>query len=283
MASSRHFALVSDVRNHNLADLLAVAAAVERQLTDDVPRFWGVSGTVSVFTKLELVPADYWPVIVSDKFTFPSLGFHQELNGTPYALVKYTRSYSQAVSHEMIEMLTDPHGERLVAGASVKRGQGRVNFLVEVCDPSEGSDFGYEVDGILVSDFYTQRYFDDEYQPGVRYSFTGAIKQPRQVLKEGYLTWEDPDDKSRWQEVRFGENQGILELPSLPDGDDGLRVKVDRVTPHVELERGLDCDNPKLLEAIGTATTRRAQSEKRAVALRKLIAELQQREDPSAA
>src|ERR1700740_3405471 len=36
---------------------------------------------------------------------------------------------------------------------------------------------------------------------GVRYSFTGAITQPRQVLRGGYLSWKDSVSGHWWQEV----------------------------------------------------------------------------------
>ena len=45
-------------------------------------------------------------------------------------------------------------------GRFPKEDQGRVSFLVEVCDPSEASDNAYSANGILVSDFYTLNIFD---------------------------------------------------------------------------------------------------------------------------
>ena len=68
----------------------------------------------------------------------------------------------------------------------------RVNYLVEVCDPSEAAEHAYSCNGILVSDFYTPNYFDPVKAGGVRYSFTGAITEPLQVLLGGYLSWQDP-------------------------------------------------------------------------------------------
>ena len=88
-------------------------------------------------------------------------------------------SWSLTALHEMLEMLADPFGNRLVPGQSPKPDQGRVEFLVEVCDPSEADEFGYTVNDILVSDFYTPHFFDPVKADGVRYSFTGAITEPR--------------------------------------------------------------------------------------------------------
>jgi len=72
-----------------------------------------------------------------------------------------------------------------------------------VCDPSEDTPFAYRVNGILVSDFYTPNYFDPVASPSVRYSFTGAIKAPRQVLKGGYISWHDPISDEWFQETFF--------------------------------------------------------------------------------
>ena len=87
-------------------------------------------------------------------------------------------------------MLADPFGRRLRAGdmlpQAVKLGQPerRVRYLVEVCDPAEAGDFAYQVNGVLVSDF-TRRISSIRSPSAACYSFTGAIKAPRTVLKDG--------------------------------------------------------------------------------------------------
>jgi hypothetical protein len=66
-------------------------------------------------------------------------GIHEDKNGQPFALVTASSNldeWSSTASHEALEMLIDPFGNRLVAGDSPKSDQGRVSFLVEVCDPS---------------------------------------------------------------------------------------------------------------------------------------------------
>ena len=104
-------------------------------------------------------------------------------------------------------MLVDPFGNRLVSGPSGMKGQGRVRFLVEICDPSEDTPYAYRSNGILVSDFYTPDYFDPVTSPNIRYSFSGAIKHPRQVLKGGYLSWHEPKSDHWFQETFFSGNK----------------------------------------------------------------------------
>ena len=82
-------------------------------------------------------------------------GVHLDKKGQPFSLVEAGNSWSLTASHGVLEMLADPFGNRLIAGPSPKSGQGRVEFLVEVCDPSEDSANAYTVNDVLVSDFYT--------------------------------------------------------------------------------------------------------------------------------
>jgi len=130
---TRNVALVADTNQISPTDLTTVAAALQKQATRDFGPIWGIEANVSGFAKLEDLPSDYWPVIVQDDIGDPSAaGYHQDENGQPFALVQYGSEWSLTASHETLEMLGDPFGNRLVAGKSPKSSQGRVNFLVEV-------------------------------------------------------------------------------------------------------------------------------------------------------
>src|SRR5204863_578782 len=106
-------------------------------------------------------------------------------------------------------------GNRIMAGQSPMPKQGRVEFLVEVCDPSEDDAFAYRVNGILVSDFYTPDFFAPAPAPAGRYSFTRAIKAPRQILKGGYISWHDPITDHWFQEIFFGAKPAFRDLGQL--------------------------------------------------------------------
>jgi hypothetical protein len=87
------------------------------------------------------------------------------------------------------------------------------------------------VNGILVSDFYTPHYFDPIAASGVRYSFTGAITQPRQVLRGGYLSWKDSVSGHWWQEIWFEGGQPSFRDIGAADAKGGsIRAFVDRFT-----------------------------------------------------
>jgi hypothetical protein len=224
--------LVSEESAISMSELARVSAALQKQVARDVSSHWEFAATVDVFAKLEEVPLGYWPIVVMDNIqTSGAAGVHEDKDGQPFALVQYAEGWSLTASHECLEMLCDPFGNRLKAGNSPKRGQGRVQFLVEICDPSEDATFAYTVNGVTVSDFYTPRYFDPVTAPGVVYSFTGAIKNPRQVLKGGYLSWHDPVSDHWFQQVYFGPKPQFRDLGPLPKRGQSARTVINRLTP----------------------------------------------------
>jgi hypothetical protein len=187
---------------------------------------------VDAFAALEDVPVGYWPIIIRDDIHRRAAGIHEDKSGQPFALVRSGDTWSITASHENLEMLVDPFGKRLVAGQSPMGGQGRVEFLVEVCDPSEAGQFSYTVNGVAVSDFYTPNYFDPEFNSSVRYSLTGAISKPREVLSGGYLSWHDPVTDHWFQEVFFGEQPEFKDLGQLTaNASQNFRRLICDVTP----------------------------------------------------
>src|SRR5712692_9387867 len=206
----RQLALVSESDLVTMSDLLHVSAALQKQASRDLAPIWDISATVDAFAKLEDVPDGYWPMIVRDDIGLDAAGVHEDKDGQPFALISSSSdldTWALTASHETLEMLVDPSGDRQVTGDSPKRRQGRVSFLVEVCDPCEAADFAYTVNGVLMSDFYTPHYFDPVAVSGVRYSYTGVITAPRQVLRGGYLSWADPVSGHWWQETWFNRSE----------------------------------------------------------------------------
>lgn len=212
-------ALISQTNKISLNQLSVVSAALQKQVTRDFRPYWDVEATVDAFGDLHDVPIGYWQIIIRDDIPYDAAGIHlNQDNGQPYALVRYSDNWSLTVSHECLEMLADPYGRRIAAGNSIKKGQGRVEYLVEVCDPSEAPQFGYTVNGVLMSDFYTTRFFDPVQAPGVRYSFTGAIGKPHEVLDGGYISWRDPVTTHVWQLFVEKGKRTFIDRGPLPDG-----------------------------------------------------------------
>lgn len=228
---TKYLALISETPEVPFSQVAKIASALQKQATRDFSPIWNIPATIDAFEQLEDVPSDYWTIIIKDDIGFQgAAGIHLDRNGQPYALVQASENVSLTCSHEFLEMLADPFGNRLVASESIKPGQGRVNYLVEVCDPSEDEKFAYTINGVMVSDFYTPNYFDPVTAPSVRYSFTGAIKAPRQVLRGGYLSWMLPGTGEWWQAKFFTGNLEFVSAGVLARDGKSLREMIDALT-----------------------------------------------------
>lgn len=270
-----NLALVSEVPGHDASDVARVAASLQRQVTRDFTPLWDVPATVDAFPKLEDVPVGYWPLIVETEIDTPgAAGVHEDKNGQPFALIAMSDSWSLTASHEMLEMLADPFGKRVIPGKSPKGDQGRVEILVEVCDPCEAADFAYTVNDILVSDFITPRFYDPRQTPSVRYSFTGAVHGPREILRGGYISWRDPVSNHWWQETWFGEGKAFKDLGVFDATAGSLRAWVDSQTEHPGIDHGLQKTNPTLEAAVAGGHTTAESSAARAQAWREQISTL---------
>jgi hypothetical protein len=191
-----HVALVSIVPDISLAEVAIVAAAIQKQVARDLAPTWDVTATVAAYARVEDVPAGDWLVTVGAD-AGRATGVHLDRDGLPYALVEPGEHWSLVASHECLEMLVNPFGDRFMKGPSLREGHGPVDYLLEICDPSQAAEHAYTIDGVLVSDFYTPAFFAGP-TPAARYSHTDAIEAPLRILPGGYLTWHDPATDHWW-------------------------------------------------------------------------------------
>jgi hypothetical protein len=271
-----HIALVSEDDAVPARELMRVAAALDKQVTRDFGPLWGVLATVDPVLGFEDIPVDSWPIIIRDRKGIRGAdGIHKDRRGQPFALVALTDSWSLTASHECLEMLADPFGDRMVPGPSLKKGQGRVSYLVEVCDPPESAEFAYTVNDVLVSDFITPAYYDPVKSSGVRYSFTGAVEHPRQVLEGGYISWRNQTNEHIEQLVVSNGKNEFRDLGVWHPSTRSMREFVDGKTEHPELEKGLGHENERLRSAIEAEKGNKRARERAAELLREDIEALQ--------
>jgi hypothetical protein len=226
-----HIALVSITKEVTLANLAPVSAAIQKQISRDFGPMWNVEATVDAFDKLEDVPIGYWHVLLQDELPSGAAGLHKrDDNKQPFALVALTTNWPVFMSHEVLEMLVDPQGTLTRAGDSPKPGQGRVEYLIEVCDPCQDSRFAYSVNSVMVSDFYTPHYFDPVKSSAVRYSFSGQVRGPREVLDGGYLSWFDPQTRHLFQLQVDGKKKAITNRGAVPFDVESLRAFSDSLS-----------------------------------------------------
>jgi hypothetical protein len=253
-----------------------VAAAVQRQIARDFAPIWDVSATIDPFIDLADVPAGYWPIIVRDDFPgMDIIGIHLDDKGQPFALVRTNPTWSLTVSHEALEMISDPWGNRLVPGGSPREGQGLVELLVEVCDPPGGVAHAYTVNGYLVSDFVLPSYYEPVAVSGERYSFAGAITRPRDIAEGGYLAWREPltDEWWSWDWINKPQPQ-FRRLGRLSDPTKPLRQQVDEFALNTTLFTGAPPDHPNVVAATARLESSKAASRADAARLELIIEEL---------
>lgn len=262
MPLTDHVALVSLTSEVSNRSLMQAAAAVQKQITRDFTPYWGIRATVDAFEDLASVPSDYHPVVLFgdadelrgqvevaiggeyaerliDDFERGRLsGLHlNAFTRQPFALVSAEGVWSVTLSHEVLELIADPYGNRLVAARHPQLAGERVKYLLEVCDPCQAT--WYPVNGVPVSDFYTPRYFDPVGVDTGRYSFTGALEYPLQILDGGYLSWIDPTDSGLYQLVAGDREPTLIsDLLQLARSTAPLRtiVDTDARTPQLTAE-----------------------------------------------
>jgi hypothetical protein len=259
-------ALVSFTKQVGCRQLSLVAAALQKQAIRDFQPLWHIRATVDAFDSIDDVPLGYWPVIVVEDVP-GAAGVHLDRNGQPFALVEFDDGWALTASHETLEMLVDPWGNRLIAGDSPKPDQGRVEFLVEVADPPEAAAFGYTVNGLLVSDFLTPHFWDPVVASGVRYSFRNSIPAPRQILEGGYISWHDPVTDHWWQQIWFGgPGPSFRDLGVMTGHVASMRAAIDAAGQSTRRLRRMVSGAPELQDAkayrpkIAESTSSRANS-----------------------
>jgi phosphatidylserine/phosphatidylglycerophosphate/cardiolipin synthase-like enzyme len=246
--------LISQSDSVKYADVVRVAQALNIQVYRDLTPLWNVSGNVAALETADNLDPGIWPVYIVDEVPSGTTGFHLTEHNQPYAVVQSGSTWSLSASHEVLEMFVDPSGNRLASSSAVhivdnevQDADGKMEYLVEVCDPAEDAEYAYLIDDVLVSDFYTPHYFDPAGTSAARYSFSGRISRPREVLPNGYLTWFDSQTNTLKQVRHFGAPE-IVSLGKVEPGGGSLtggrslRTFVDAMTPP-----------PRKLSKIGSA------------------------------
>lgn len=189
----------------------AAADALNVQVVHDIPQFWDVQATVRYLTNPKHIPAGVWPVFLVDHLPPGEGGFHMDQHNQPYAKViasKNSEDWTIDASHEIVEMLVDPYGNRMQTSRAIEidaqgnivDGTGQFSYLVEAADPCEANQYAYQIEGIAVSDFITPHFYDSGASPGTKFSFTGAVQRPRQILPGGYISYVNLE-ANQWEQI----------------------------------------------------------------------------------
>src|SRR6185437_9607008 len=180
------------------AEATKAAAALQVQISRGFAPIYGTDATVG-FVGLNDKPAppDVWQLVILDNSDQAGdLGYHDTTaDGLPLGKVFAKDdiadgcSWSITSSHEILEMLADPNCDQT---ADV----GAYQVAREVCDPCEDDQFGYEIDGVMVSDFVCPAWF--MIGSTGPFDYGGHIPAPLQLITGGY---ESRLQNGQWLEV----------------------------------------------------------------------------------
>jgi hypothetical protein len=218
-----HVALVDATGTIDAAQLAEVAGALNEQVQADVAPVWKVAASVGAYPE---PPAGTWRVeLKAGTGDEEAAGYHADEHGQPYAIVGLDDgNWTVTASHELIEMLVDPFGSRLHTAVALPNWEGtspRVRYLMEPGDPCEVKS--YQVGGVPLSDFVLPSYYrTPASEADGKYSHTGAVTKPLEILEGGYISFFDPETGRGWQRFVMRGEMHDRELP-LEEGRLNLR------------------------------------------------------------
>jgi hypothetical protein len=182
-------------------DIQAMIPAFSQQWNQDLRPVWGVDEATFAFLPKTQAPAAgaWWVVFLDNSDQAKALAYHDLTNeGLPISkvFVKSIQadgaSLSVGATHEICEMAVDPW-----LNSAYQDPQG-VFWAGEVCDPVEDDKYGYEIGGVLVTDFVTPNWFAHAHAGG-QIDLEDHANAPFQVLTGGYAQKFDPG--KGWEQV----------------------------------------------------------------------------------
>jgi hypothetical protein len=191
--------------------------ALQQQVTNDFFPIWGTDATLVFVPKGQSKPAgSWWLTLLDDSDQADALGYH-DVTDQDLPLGKVFCKTTQAdggvvsvtASHELIEMLGDPH-INLSAAITDQSGHTDV-YAYEACDACEADQFGYTKGSVLVSDFVTPAWFDPASPAGTQFDFQNKVTKALQLLSGGYIGKLSTSDQ--WTQVTADRGVHHSSLP----------------------------------------------------------------------
>jgi hypothetical protein len=194
------------------AQVEAVLPALQQQVSQDFKTYWELDCVLTFLAKDEGLTNGWWQIVLSDDpDQAGALGYHEMTSqGTPLGKVfvgldiRSGSSWTVTLSHELLEMLADPWINWCAIGSDEKI------YALEVCDAVEADALGYEIDGVLLSDFVTPAWFEPT--DADRMDFKQRVTDALELAAGGYISVLDP--KRGWVQIAADTSAG----PKAPAG-----------------------------------------------------------------
>jgi hypothetical protein len=215
-------AVINESTEVSDAQVAPVVGALQKQVSRDFAPPWGVDADLRFVPKGQQPnPGEWWLVILNDADQAGALGYHDVTSdGLPLGKVfaRTTRldggHWTVTTSHELLEMLGDPEINLTVFVQNKSHPTGRL-YAYEVCDACEDDSFGYEIDGVLVSDFVYPAWFESFRKKGTQFDFGKHITHPLQLIKGGYIGIFDVTSGSGWQQLTADATPTYMARPRV--------------------------------------------------------------------
>lgn len=190
-ATAYHVAVLN--RSSKLTDAEAAALVLDLQTyaTKHFASVWNIDARLKFVDHSDMVGwKGAWNLLLLDNSDEANaLGYHDITpEGMPVGKafiatdLQYGAEPSVTVSHELAEMILDPH-------VNLTAWDPRRNYFVayEASDAVEADEIAFKVGSHLMSDFVTPSFFDpSRYGKGDRYSYRGNVHQPFELAEGGY-------------------------------------------------------------------------------------------------
>jgi hypothetical protein len=203
------------------ADVRAVVPALQAQVRRDFAPAWGVDADLAFVPKGGTAAPGAWWLVVLDTSDAPgALGYHDLTpEGLPLGKVfaetdrKLGLRWTVTASHELLEMLVDPN-VNLTVFIETGSTTGTL-YAYEVCDACEADEFGYSIEGVMVSDFVYPAWFESFRKKGsTRFDHREKIQEPFGLLRGGYIGVYEVKSGSGWTQVTAEPGTGASPIGS---------------------------------------------------------------------
>ena len=169
------------------SDISPVIQALQVQVSAHLAPIWDVTATlVQVPTGGTPPPGSWHMYLLDNSDVAGALGLHDVTNeGNPLGkcFVKTTMDAGDAwtvcASHETLELICDAQIN------TVKQVGDSEFWALEVADTCESDQYGYTINGILVSDFVYPAWWGGPSDG--KYDYMGHVTAPLQILDGGYI------------------------------------------------------------------------------------------------
>ena len=186
----------------------AAVAVLQTQVQRDFAPAWGVDADLTFVPKhAKPAPGAWWLTVLDDSDQAGALGYHDlTKDGLPLGKIfagsdiKLGYTWTVTASHELLEMLADPD-INLTAFVESSDHAG-VLYAYEVCDACEADEFGYKINGTLVSDFVFPAWFESFRKKGsTQFDYGKHITKPFDLIKGGYIGLYDVKSGGGWRQI----------------------------------------------------------------------------------